>query len=118
MSEGGFQRGYFEKQLCICVSKSMSTVSEEEHTPVSYVLFLRCLYRVLFLANFRFRYVLSSRPGCYVNAFLKLTGKSFISLVCYHLEKNSGKVSVICIENYLTPCYRYLKSHHKSADCH
>lgn len=97
MSEGGFQWGYFEKQLCICVSKGMSTVSEEEHTPVSHVLFLLCLYRVLFLPYFRFRYVLSSRPGCYVNAFFKITGKSFVSLVYYHLEKNSGKVSVICI---------------------
>lgn len=50
MSEGGgFQWGYFEKQLCICVSKGMSTVSEEVHTPVSHVLVLLVLHTVLSL---------------------------------------------------------------------
>lgn len=44
---GAFQLGYFEKQLCICVSKGMSTVAEEEHTPVSHVLVLLFLPKVL-----------------------------------------------------------------------
>lgn len=29
-NEGGFQWGYFEKQLCICVPKGMTPESEEE----------------------------------------------------------------------------------------
>lgn len=49
---GVFQWGYFEKQLCICVSKGMSTVSEEEHTPVSHALLVPFLPKVQFLLDF------------------------------------------------------------------
>lgn len=48
---GVFRWGYFEKQLCISVSKGMNTVSEEEHTPVSHVLLL--LFRSEVLVPFR-----------------------------------------------------------------
>lgn len=43
---GFFQWGYFEKQLCIRVSKGITTVSEEEQTPVSHALVLPFLPKV------------------------------------------------------------------------
>lgn len=48
--------GIFEKQLCVSVSKGMSSVSEEEHTPVSHVLLLLARPRgSCSLHTFRFR---------------------------------------------------------------
>lgn len=69
---GVFQWVYFEKQLCICVSQGMSTASQEEHTPVSHVLVLPFLPKILFLLELT---VQTSRaePGLCVGPFLKVT---------------------------------------------
>lgn len=73
MGGGISSRGYFEKQLCVCVSKGMSTVSEE-HTPVS------CPVPVVSsLSMVPYTLSVTFKVCCYVGSFLNIIGKGFMA---------------------------------------
>lgn len=75
---GGFPVGGILRSSCASVSPKVWVLCQRKNTLLFH---MSCSCRVftefLFLSDFRFRYVPSSKPGCYANAFLEVARQKF-----------------------------------------